>query len=268
MTNESMTWRVVSFCAFLLRHHGQAFQVDRRTWPMQLRLQRDAFLRLGVELDVLELDLKLTVEELETAYEVLYNAPEHLARKKFAVVYHIDNFYVRVQKLMENLYRVLALSAGLDPDAKPKPNSSRRKDLSRGLENRRLEGLDVCVRDFEGKSEIREARNARNVFVHQYREESKWPTLGPAARLLEFEDTDKDQRLIRRETQPSEIDRYAARKAAEFEHIIELVRALRVSLFLQSYREAVSRLSRERSEVRRRWQWLVDFEAVWGDEDA
>ena len=265
MNETIMTWRVVSFFGFLLRHHRQAFQTPHAVWPTELKQQRDAFLRLGVELDVLELDLDLTVDEFRKAYEVLYASPEHLALKKFAVVYHIDNFYVRVQKLIEYVFGVLGLCGGENLEVNPEPGSSRRKDLSKGLSNRRLEPLDVCLRQFEEERDIRDARAARNLFVHRYREEPEWPALGPTARLLEFDDADEDQRLIRRETQASEIDRYAASKAAELGHILELVRTLRVTLYRRSFQESVSRLSREKSEVRRRWQWLVDGEAAWGD---
>src|SRR5439155_1172857 len=83
--------------AFLLRW-SEAFKTDVSMWSQGMKSKRDSFIRFGVELDVLELDLELTVDELRTAYQVLYGAPEHLARKKFAVVYHTDNFYVRTHK--------------------------------------------------------------------------------------------------------------------------------------------------------------------------
>src|SRR5438128_9725047 len=132
---EVETWHGMSFYAFLLRW-SEAFKTDVSMWSQGLKSKRDSFIRFGVELDVLELDLKLTVDELRTAYQVLYEAPEHLARKKFAVVYHTDNFYVRTHKLLEN---VLALSVGLDLDAKPTPGMpSRRENLRNALAFRRL----------------------------------------------------------------------------------------------------------------------------------
>ena len=82
------------------------------------------------------------------AYQTLYDAPEHVARKKFAVAYHTDNFYVRIHKLLENVYGVLALSVGLDLDAKPVPGtSSRREKLRNALALRRLTTIDATLRD-------------------------------------------------------------------------------------------------------------------------
>ena len=115
MTTELLTWQTMSLYAFLLRHRD-VFRSDQRTWSDELRAKHNIFLRYGIELDVLELDLKLTLDELRDAYQVLYDAPERLARKKFAVVYHVDNFYVRVHKLLENVYGILARMVGLDPD--------------------------------------------------------------------------------------------------------------------------------------------------------
>src|SRR2546422_6544857 len=139
----------MSLYAFLLRHRD-VFRSDQRTWSKELRAKHDAFLRYGIELDVLELDLKLTLDELRAAYQVLYGAPEHLARKKFAVVYHVDNFYVRVHKLLENVYGILALMVGLDLDAKPTPGMpSRRENLRNALAFRRLTTIDASLREFE-----------------------------------------------------------------------------------------------------------------------
>lgn len=92
-----------------------------------------------------------------------------------------------------------------------------------------------------------------------------WPVLEPASRLLEFEDNDETERFIRRELEPPEIDRYANRKAAEFDRILELVRGLRSRLYLQCLHEVNSILSRQPAEARQRWQWLVDTEAFLRD---
>lgn len=258
-------WQVTASYAFLLRWPG-AFKERVSTWSKETKAKLDLFQRLGLELEVLELDLLLTVDELRTAYEVLYAAPEHLARKKFAVVYHTDNFYVRTRKLTENVYGLLALSVGLDLDAKPVAGApSRRQTLSTALTRRGLTNLDTTLRAFEGDRLIREAADARNLFVHRYREETKWPVLGPASRLLEFEDTDETERLIRRQLEPPEIDRYAARKAAEFDGIIELVGGLRIKLFEQYLEEILIVLAKESSVVRARWQWLIDWAALLRD---
>jgi hypothetical protein len=120
--------------------------------------------------------------------------------------------------------------------------------------------VDTRLRRFEDDSVIRDARAARNLFVHRYREEPKWPALEPASRLLEFEDTDETERLIRRELEPDEIDRYADRKAAEFDHIVELAGTLRADLYQLLLHELVAIVAREPAEVRRKWQWLADTE--------
>jgi hypothetical protein len=66
--------------------------------------------------------------------------------------------------------------------------------------------------------------------------------------------------LIRRELEPAEIDRYADRKAAEFDHIVELISTLRADLYQICLRETVAVVSREPADVRRRWQWLTGIE--------
>ena len=81
-----------------------------------------------------------------------------------------------------------------------------------------------------------------------------------ALRLLGFEDTDKTALLIRRELDPSQIDRYADRKAGEFDRIRELISSLRARLYRQYLQAAISFLSKEPPEVRERWQWLVGME--------
>src|SRR5882724_1882551 len=96
------TWQEVSAYAFLVRWR-EAFKTQAFMWPQQLKERREFFIRLGVELDVLELDLGLTIDELGMSYQLHYGEPEALARKKFAVVYHTDNFYVRIHKLLENV---------------------------------------------------------------------------------------------------------------------------------------------------------------------
>jgi hypothetical protein len=260
VATELLTWQNMSLYAFLSRHR-EVLRTDPKTWSSDARATHNALLRYGIELDVLELDLRLTVDELRTAYEVLYAEPRHLARKKFAVVYHIDNFYVRVHKLLEDLHGLLALMVGLAPDAKPTPGSvPRRLSLTRAFDKWGLTRVDARLRRFEDDGAIRAAREARNFFVHRYRDEPKWPALEPASRLLEFEDTDESERMIRRELEPTEIDRYADRKTAEFDRIVELIGTLRADLYEICLREIVTVVSRETVDVRRRWHWLSDIQ--------
>src|SRR5207247_2034417 len=85
MIPELETWQLTSLYAFLVRS-PDALRIEASRWSGDIRDGRASLLRLGIELDVLELDLELTVDELRMAYETLYAAPENLARKKFAVV--------------------------------------------------------------------------------------------------------------------------------------------------------------------------------------
>lgn len=158
-------WQATASYAFLVRWPG-AFKQKVQGWSDELKANLGTFQRLGLELEVLELDLALTVDELRTAYEVLYAAPEHLARKKFAVVYHTDNFYVRTRKLTENVRGLLAWSAGLDLDTKPVTGSApRRQLLSTALTRRGLMALDTTLRTFEADSYARQPRHATSLFI-------------------------------------------------------------------------------------------------------
>lgn len=71
--------------------------------------------------------------------------------------------------------------------------------------------------------------------------------------------------MIRRELEPPEIDRYAARKTAEFDGIIELIRRLRIKVFEQYLEEVLAVLSKQPAEVQARWQWLIDWGALLRD---
>lgn len=97
------------------------------------------FTRYGCELDVLEEDLADCIGEFRMACEHYYVDPSLLRLRKFAVVYHVDNFCVRVHKLIENVYGLLGLLVGLDPSRIPVPGeSSFRKQVRDRLDERRL----------------------------------------------------------------------------------------------------------------------------------
>jgi len=62
-----------------------------------LKYQLARFEQLGYELAILEHDLTLCINELLLDSR-LYRAPDDSVRRKFAIVYHTDNFYVRVSR--------------------------------------------------------------------------------------------------------------------------------------------------------------------------
>src|SRR5688572_31993549 len=78
------------------------------------------FLRLGQELYVLEYDLTSTLFVFKTAYRIDYQGGHLLGLKKFSIVYHTDNFNVRVHKMNEDIEALLALLGGVDPTKRPK----------------------------------------------------------------------------------------------------------------------------------------------------
>jgi len=111
---EADRWYKLAVFGFWLRH-PEALEAMPPNLPEGLAGKQASFRRLGWELALLESDLAYCVHELYTAFEALYADPHVLFRKKFAVVYHIDNFYVRVQKLIDNLYRLAAMVANIEP---------------------------------------------------------------------------------------------------------------------------------------------------------
>lgn len=166
-----------------------------------------------------------------------YSNPDDLELKKFAVVYHVDNFNVRVHKLVENIYRLLGLMVDVDPTRRPAPGDpSLRESVRSGLRERKLQRIVKLLGSFEGNRWVQEAVKARNLFVHQYREEHRWSRVFPRDRFREPEDP--MTRAIRRIDQATDLDRYAARKIADLSKTLEAVRAFRDELF-QIFQENV-----------------------------
>jgi hypothetical protein len=183
-------------------------------------------LRYGEELRILEHDLTECINEFQLAHETIYHDPENLELRKFAVVYHVDNFYVRVHKLVEDIYRTLALVVGLDPTRRaPQGELSFRERVRRGLHKRRLTAISESLRAFEEDKWVKRAVDARNLFVHQYREEPEWPMLHPSERFREPDDS--LARDLRRIEQGTDLDRYAARKADELSKTLRAIRRFR-----------------------------------------
>lgn len=239
---ESPNWLAISLFAFRLRH-PDAVVAKAPTPPTDLAEAMRRFTRYGYELAVLEDDLADCINELGMACDYYY--ADHLELKKFAVVYHVDNFYVRVSKLIENTYRLLALVAGLDHDRQPQPRESPFKtQVKNGLNERGLQEITGTVRTLERNKWVRQALDARNLFVHRYREEPGWPMLGPEARLQGAEeDEDAMAAEVRQIDQATDLDRYAKRKSDDLSQTLTVIRLFREEL----YRIFLTRVSKLKS---------------------
>lgn len=149
---EAGRWYNLSVYAFWLRH-PRALEGDPSYRPAGLEVESDRVRRLGQELHVLEWDLVEGLNEFELAYQDLYR--NYLALKKFAIVYHTDNFYIRVHKLLENAYGLLGLAVGLAPE---KRDPTRRQRVRETLDPHKQRVL----REFEQNRWIR-ARLKRGI---------------------------------------------------------------------------------------------------------
>lgn len=234
---EASNWFVISLLGFWVRY-PDAIGTGTATVPEYLAGAVHLFTRYGYELAILEDDLADCIDEFRMAYEHYYSGSSLLRLKKFAVVYHVDNFHVRVHKLIENAYGLLGLLVGLDPGRGPVPGeASFRKQVRDRLDEWRLKPIIGALDSF-GKNElIKKAVKGRNLFVHQFREEHEWPLLGPEARIrepLEQEVLKEEDPLaweVRRMEQASDLDRYAAGMVDELSRTLEQIRVLRQELF-------------------------------------
>lgn len=223
-------WRLLSvFCLII---YGKTLS------PIEVPRERtDRFVRIGQELEILEHDLTECINEFTMAFRVYYSELQDLELKKFAVVYHADNFFVRVHKLVENTYGLLSLMVGLDPARRRRRNEPSLRDDLRGkmrdprLIQQNLGPILVAVTVFENSSAIRRSSKARNLFVHLFREEPKWPMLSPERRFQEPEDP--LARDIRAIEQAPQLDEYANEKRQEFVETLEAIRRFRDELFDQ-----------------------------------
>lgn len=235
-------WFWISVMGFWCRHP----ECVTGKVPKALESDFDTFRRYGYELQVLEHDLTEGINEFRMSCDHYYANPDDLELKKFAVVYHVDNFYVRVHKVVENVYRLLGLMVGVDPALRPAPGERSAREAVRGrLRERKLQAIIKPLGAFEESRWIKEAVRARNLFVHQYREEPGWSRLHPRDRFQEPEDS--MARAIRRIDQATDLDRYAARKIADLSKTLEAVRAFRDEFF-QIFQENVPRLASRRGE--------------------
>lgn len=117
---EASNWFVISLLGFWVRY-PDAIGTGTATVPEYLAGAVHLFTRYWYELAILEDDLADCIDEFRMAYEHYYSGSSFLRLKKFVVVYNVDNFYVRVHKLIENLYRLLGQLVDLDPGRAPKP---------------------------------------------------------------------------------------------------------------------------------------------------
>lgn len=214
---EAHRWLEASLYAFWRRHQN-ALDAEDPYRPGGLEEEADRFRRFGQELQVLEWDLTECLNEFRTAYRLLYRDKKDLALKKFSIVYHTDNFYVRVHKLIEDIYALLGLTVGLDPKRKPRAGTlSRRQQVWQVLNQPGLGTIASTLRGFENYRLVKRAVEARNMFVHLYREEPqhewRWAMLAPVSRLQEFtEDPDEIEAELRRVSEPEHLDDYADQK--------------------------------------------------------
>src|SRR5262249_40589292 len=148
------------------------------------------FERIGEELWILEWDLAGTLNEFKTGYQLADNRNA----KKFSIVYHTDNFNMRVYKLMEDVQALLELVGGRDPRRRPPKGEPPRQEFVEALlEERGLASILSLLRGFRERPSIKAAVKDRNRFVHSYRDEPddewRWKMLVPAARLRDYHGT-------------------------------------------------------------------------------
>ena len=239
----SIRWVEISRIGFWLRHR-QALDAGKDR-PEGLEDQLHGFERLGNELAILEYDLTQCINEFLLSCELLYHEPDDLALKKFSVVYHCDNFYVRVQKLIDNVYGLLLLVVGVDPRRKVGIKETK-EQVIRGLPRWRLALIAEALRGFERDEDIKQAVEARNLFVHHYREEPKWTMLHPGKRLHEVMAGDSVAEQVRRLSESGDLDRYAARKTDELGRTLTVIRHFRDRLdqmFADELSKAMSALA-------------------------
>ncbi|MBI2204395.1 MAG: hypothetical protein HYU41_11160 [Candidatus Rokubacteria bacterium] len=233
---EWEAWPRVALLSFWLRFPAELGQFGKTSEAR--KAERDRFLRYGLELEATERDLSECVNELSLACETLYEG--NLTLKKFAVVYHTDNFNVRLHKISENAHTLVALTVGLNPGARgPVGGIPLKEQLRRALSKRRILGLSEVMTEFENSDIIRNAIEARHAFVHRYRDE---PARGFGARdRYAWLPEPKDDPLAEAVRLLSEtgIDLYGKQRAEGLAAAIEPVRTLRRRLFTVAAREVL-----------------------------
>jgi hypothetical protein len=238
---DSIRWVEISRIGFWLRH--PQFLGAGKDRPEGLAGKLHRFERLGNELAILEYDIAQCINEFLIGYQLLYERVEDIALKKFSIVYHIDNLYVRVRKLIENVYGMLALTVGLDL-GKRVSFGDKREHVRNAVYRLRLEQVAKTLRDFEDNEHVKQAVEARNLFVHHYREEPKWTILHPESRLRELTPKDTVGEQVRVMTEAGDLDRYADRRADDARRMLYAIRRVRDRLH-EVLTEALSKVVSE-----------------------
>lgn len=243
---ELAEWWRVALLSFGLRFPAELAGFPKAS-PRH-KEDRDRCLRYGWELDATEQDLSKCIRELDLAVTLHQG---NLALKKFAVVYHTDNFNVRVHKLRENAYTLVALAVGLNPTDRPAAGDAPlREQIRRALEKRCVPGFREAITDFENNKVIKAAIEARHAFVHRYRDESA-RGVGARERYAWLPEP-KDDPLAEavRVLDEASIDIYIAQQEDRLAAAIEPIRVLRLRLFDAAAREVLRLGARSLSPAR------------------
>ena len=235
LVDEWETLSRIAWLSFLLRFPAELAGFPKPS-PTR-KAGRDRFLRYGWELEATERDLSECVNELDLSVTLHQG---NLILKKFAVVYHTDNFNVRVHKVSENAHLLVALAVGLEPAG---PRAARdiplREQIRRALAKRRIPGFLEAVTEFDNNNVVKGAIDARHAFVHRYRDE---PTRGLGAReRYRWLPEPKDDPLAEavRLLNETSLDLYATRQVEHLAAAIEPIRGFRRRLFDAASREVL-----------------------------
>jgi hypothetical protein len=264
---EAHRWQELSFYTFLLKH----LEAVAATWfplPDRLERERATFERVGDELWILEWDLAARLNEFKTGYQL----SENLNAKKFSIVYHTDNFNAPVYKLIEDVEALLALLGGRDPRRGPrKGEPSRREFVETLLKDNSLGSILELIRHFRESPLIKAGVEARNLFVHSYRDEPdrewRWSMFVPAARLREYDNsTDQIAEELRRLAEPSLVDDCADTKAdVLLDTLQEIQQQFRDQLYGNALAELAGRVSTQTEVVQQPFRWILEANQRWRD---
>ncbi len=214
---ELLRWRDVSLCLFFLSHLNLSQTALREVFESN-RENILGFLRWGLELDILEYDLIQCVNEFILSSRHFYREKGELDIRKFVVLYHVDNFNVRVGKLVDNVRKLIALPEELGCISSSQLGLVRR-----------------VFSEFTSRRPIHTALQDRNQFVHNYREfpmGKEWPLFAPNVRLDEtLGADDPDGEAVRWLTDGTAIDTFAMGKVEQLRGALGEIFQLRYSLF-------------------------------------
>lgn len=269
--DEAQRWAEASVLAFWIAF-PEVLDAEPPYRPPGREASADRFQRFGLELHVLECDLAECLNEFEQSYQALYRGQTDLALKKFGILYHTDNFLVRVHKLVENVYALLALMVEVDPFGPPRTGEPPlRRGVADRLDERGLGKMHRLLEGFQRDSAIRTATAARNLFVHLYRDDSKFEPdewrlemLRPASRLRDYGGgEDEIDHELRRLVEPPHLDAYADRKLDELLGTLRRVQRFRDALY-GLLLEAASRAVETRPpETVRRRRGIIEWARQW-----